>query len=555
MAKKSNKYTLPKLIAVLLLICLAGGMIVYLFKSDKEQASAETFASNSGKWVAPSWTDTLGNPMANEIYSNQWGGDAKRQNGESLYNTYCATCHGKDGFGGTAPGMAFEIQPANFHERTVIDEKDGALFWKIKEGRGQMPPFGGSLKDNQIWEIVTYIRHLENTIKTREKKSRLSNLQPVENYSITPGIGPSYFPLPVKLTNVVKSDVQDFMVDTLISDLKTPWSMVFFPDEKTIMIAERSGKIKRYENGKLTGTVKLNEVDDLRDIKIGPKFKSDSLIYYSYYINPVKSNGNRNGGYTVLARATLVGDKFTNQKILYKAGPYRENGFWFGSKIAFDKSDHVYFTVGIRGKRENAQDLSNSSGKTMRFNIDGSIPKDNPFVGVKNALPEIYTYGHRVHEGLTYDEKTNELWSTEFGELGGDEINILKPGANFGWPEVTFSLEYSGKIITKDSLRSDIESPVYHMNISPSDLCFLEGTKYPGWSGNDGKRNLFIGAFRKTSPFLSRAVFNGHHFISEEELLDGIGRIRDVKVGYDGLLYLMTEDDGLLIRLIPVAKK
>ena len=351
----------------------------------------------------------------------------------------------------------------------------------------------------------------------------------------------SYFPMPENQLKIVHSESQSFMADTVVSGLNRPWSMVFLPD-KTILITEREGNLRIVRNGKLQKeSISGNVPKSLRDIKLHPDYKGNGWIYISYYIEP----DDRDGGYTVLMRGRLNGNKLVDDSILYKTGPFKEDGEWYGSKIAFDNENHLFFTVGIRGKRKNAQDKMNPSGKTMRFNDDGSIPADNPFVHTKEALPEIYSYGHRMHEGLIRHPKTGEIWSTEFGELGGDEINIIRAGKNYGWPEVTFSLEYDGSMITKDSLRDDVEPPIHHLSIDPSDMEFLYSDRYPGWEGN-----LFMGS--TALRLLNRSVMKGNKVVHDEKLLKNIGRVRDVKLGPDGFLYLLTEDTGLMVRLIPV---
>lgn len=351
-----------------------------------------------------------------------------------------------------------------------------------------------------------------------------------------------YFAVPDKELEIIKSESQSFMVDTVVSGLDRPWSMVFLPDSR-VLITERKGNIVLIENGKVQKeSVAGNIPKSLRDIKLHPNYKQNGWIYMSYYIEPE----NDENGQTALMRARLVKNKLVDEEVLYKVGPFRENGEWYGSKIAFDSEGYLFFTVGIRGARENAQDLGNPSGKTMRFRDDGSIPEDNPFFDYPGALKEIYTYGHRMHEGLVCNPKTGTLWSTEFGELGGDELNIIKRGANYGWPEVTFSLEYNREIISKDSLRDDVEPPVHHFKSAPSDLDFVYGDNYPGWNSN-----LFIGSLVKGQ--LLRFVMEDNVFIKKEVLLEGIGRVRDVKHAPDGFLYLLVEDSGDLVRLIPVS--
>jgi glucose/arabinose dehydrogenase/cytochrome c5 len=466
--------------------------------------------------------------------------------GEKLYNTFCVACHGKSGRGDGAPGMTFTVQPTDFQDKVIKDQRDGALFWKLTEGRGMMPSYKALLSDDQRWQLVAYIRKLSNQSNGFTDFAGSENSLPVTGFTIDPALKSQYFPLPQKVLNVIKSESQLFMVDTVVSGLTRPWSMAFLPDN-TVLIAERAAKLLRVKNGKVQEkSVEGNIPPELRDIKLHPQYEKNGLIYITYYSESSEPGGD---DYTVLMRARLDGDKLVENEILYKGGPFDDGAFWYGSKIAFDGDGYLYFTVGESGKREYSQDLSNPSGKTMRFNDDGSIPADNPFVNTPGALPEVYSYGHRMHEGLTYDSKTGEIWSTEFGELGGDEINIIKSGANYGWPEVTFSLEYSGEIISKDSLREDIEPPVHHMVIAPSDLAFVHGDQYPEWDGN-----LFIGGLRKSMPFLYRAVIKDKVFIRDEELLQNIGRVRDVKFGPDNFLYVMTEDTGLIVRLVPVRK-
>ncbi|MEO8962006.1 MAG: PQQ-dependent sugar dehydrogenase, partial [Ginsengibacter sp.] len=185
--------------------------------------------------------------------------------------------------------------------------------------------------------------------------------------------------------------------------------------------------------------------------------------------------------------------------------------------------------------------------KIMRFKEDGSIPPDNPFIDTPDALPEIYSYGHRVQEGLVCDPRSGKMYSTEFGELGGDELNLIRSGLNYGWPLATYSLEYNGSIISKSPFMKGMEPPIYHYAVAPSDLTFVYGDTYPRWNGN-----VFIGAL--ASKMLYRIVMKNDTVIHDETLLKGIGRVRDVKYAPDKCLYIMTEDTGIIVRLISVSK-
>ena len=491
-------------------------------------------------WKAPEWTDGLKTPIKKIT-------PAIIAEAEQFFNKKCMTCHGKNGLGDGVLGTELPIKPANFHSSLVKNQLDGALFWKLAEGRGTMPSYKTSLTDDQRWKLIAYIRQLspQNVLKPKPE-----NLLPVEGFKIDPKLSSEFIPIPRKVLNVVKSEEQLFMVDSVITGLTRPWSMAFLPDH-TILITERSGNLRRVKAGKLQAvSIGGNVPKGLRDVKLHPNFEENGLIYLSYYIEPKKPDG----GYTVLMRGKLEGDNFIEEKILYKAGPFKEGGETYGSRIAFDKAGFLYFTVGQRTldnrhRWKTVQDKTNPSGKVMRFNDDGTIPISNPFVNSTGVLPEIYTYGHRQPQGLIRHPLTGEIWESEHGEMGGSEVNRLTPGGNYGWPDVTFSRNYDGTFISQDTVRAGMESPAYHWtpSIAPSDFDFFYGNTYPKWNGN-----LFIGAMVQGR--LNRTVFKNNIAVHDERLLEGIGRIRDVKVGPDKFLYLMIEDTGKIVRLVPVKR-
>lgn len=484
-------------------------------------------------WKAPASADTLKSPFA--------ASPQVLREGEKLYNIFCVSCHGPNGLGDGSPGK-FKIEPANFHSKEVAAQTEGALFWKLTTGRGRsMPAFAAALSDEKRWQLIAYIRQFAKRGAVTVAKARPA--LPLSNYRIDAKASSQYFALPARITNVTNSETQVFMVDTVIKGLVRPWSMVFLPDN-SILIAERAGRLALVRNGKiLPNSIGGNVPKGLRDLKLHPNFGQNKLIYISYYEDATASVP----GYSILMRARLEGDKLVDEKVLYKAGPFKGDGEWYGSKIAFDNKGHVFFTVGIKGSRTTAQDLSVPDGKTMRFNEDGTIPSDNPFVKTEGALPEIFTYGHRVHEGLVRDPKTGRIFSTEFGELGGDELNVIKAGANYGWPLVSHSLEYNGSIISESPFREGVVAPVHHYAIAPGDLEFVYGNRYPVWNGD-----IFIGGL--AAKILYRVVIKNDSFSHAERLLENIGRVRDVKLAPDQLLYVLTEDNGLLVRLVPVNK-
>ena len=496
-------------------------------------------------WNIPSWADTTKRRF--ELTP------AAVQEGKTLYATYCAACHGKNGNGEGAPGMSFEVKPANFHDWETMHQKDGTLFWKIAKGHGQMPAFGSTLTERQRWEIIGFLRVLAKN-KGGRPETAFENTRPVAGYRISPSAKSGYFSLPRKVSNVIGSATVDFMIDTVVSQLIQPWSLAFLPDGKTTLIAERSGRLVIVRNGiRGASPVKGAVPTSLREVKLHPQFERNHLVYFSYYIEPVKGTPG-SGGYAVIMRGKLEGDSLGDTQVLFKCGPFKENSFWYGNKIAFDKDGFMYVTIGqrtIAGKDRwlTAQDLSIISGKVIRLNDDGSVPKDNPFVDSAGALPEIYTLGHRMPEGLVYDRHTGKLWENEHGENGGCELNLLAPGKNYGWPLVTNSINYNGTIITKDTALPGMESPVHHWTpaLAPAGMDFVYGDRYPGWDGD-----LIIGSLVQKR--LNRTIFKDGKVVGDEKLIQGIGRVRDVAVGPDGFIYALTEDTGLLVRLVPVNK-
>jgi aldose sugar dehydrogenase len=363
---------------------------------------------------------------------------------------------------------------------------------------------------------------------------------------------PLYFPLPSQPLEVVRSEVQAFVVDTIFSGLERPFSLAFLPDN-TVLITERRGEILVVRDGEVHATLAGSNVPEgLRDIVLHPRYAETGWIYLSYYVDPGEDSPAR----TVVMRARLRGDRLVDDEVIFTAGPFRDRGEYFGSRLAFDRDENLHILVGQRNKwgtppdrgvaRAYAQDLASPSGKTMRVRDDGSIPPDNPFVDIPGALPEIFTYGHREHQGLALHPVTGELWSTEHGEMGGTELNILRKGLNYGWPLATFSLNYDTTHIA-DPFGDGFEPPIHHWtpSLPPAMLDFVTGDRYPAWRGN-----VMIGTLRPEK--LVRLVVEGERVVHEESLLEGIGRIRTVRMAPDGYLYLVTEDTGLLLRLVPV---
>lgn len=337
-------------------------------------------------------------------------------------------------------------------------------------------------------------------------------------------------------------------VEQLASGLGVAWGMEFL-GENRLMITEREGRVKllNIDTGELTEVTGLPEVRSggqggLLDLASTPEAPG------WYYLTWVASVENR--GVTVLSRARLDGAELTDWQDLLITRSGTGTSRHFGGRIAFDGKGHVYFSTGDRGERPNGQNLQTHAGTIMRLTLDGQIPSDNPFIGKAGALPEIWSYGHRNPQGLAYDAENDLLWENEHGPRGGDEINLIKSGANYGWPTLSHGKEYWGPIdVGEGEEAPGMESPVkvYIPSIAPGSLMFYTGAAFPEWRGN-----LFSGALALTH--LNRVALDASgEAVAEERLLDEMNeRIRDVEQGPDGLIYLST-DSGRILRLQPAS--
>ncbi|WP_420319805.1 PQQ-dependent sugar dehydrogenase [Flagellimonas sp.] len=338
----------------------------------------------------------------------------------------------------------------------------------------------------------------------------------------------------------------DFTAQELISDIQNPWGMAFLPNG-AILITEKAGKLLLFNDGKTTEINGLPEIyvrgqGGLLDVALHPNYRNNGWIYLSYS----SSDGDGKGGNTTILRAKLDQNQLVNKKVLYKAVPNTTKGQHFGSRFEFDNEGYLYFSVGDRGNRDvNPQDVTRDGGKIYRLHDDGSIPKDNPFVSKSGAKTAIYSYGHRNPQGLTFHPETGELWEHEHGPRGGDEINIVEKGKNYGWPVITYGINYSGTKITDETSRPGMEQPVYQWtpSIGPSGMAFVSSNKYPKWKGN-----LLVGSL--AFQYLERLVIENNKVTYREKLLDGMGRVRNVKQGPDGYIYVGIEGKGIY-KLIP----
>ena len=347
---------------------------------------------------------------------------------------------------------------------------------------------------------------------------------------------------------VISQSNPNFKLELLAHDLGVPWGMAFLNDRELIF-TERQGNIRilnleSLEITTLRGTVEVDAEGQggMLDVATGPDYTTRDWLYFTY------SKSTVSGAVTTLARARRRGNQLSDWQELLVTDSATSGYRHFGSRIAFDQQGHVFFGVGDRGERDSAQDLSSHTGTIMRLRLDGSIPDDNPFLSRDNALPEIWSYGHRNPQGLLYDNNTGNLWSIEHGPRGGDEINLVVKGANYGWPVISYGKEYWGPVsIGEGTEKPGMEQPVkvYIPSIAPGSLLLYSATAFPQWQGN-----LFSGALKLRH--LNRvSISMDNKAIAEERLLGDLNeRIRALAQSPEGWIYFST-DSGKIIRMRP----
>ena len=348
---------------------------------------------------------------------------------------------------------------------------------------------------------------------------------------------------------IYQSDLHEFEVVEIVDGLSHPWGIAFLP-EGGFLVTERVGNLRIVsKKGTLSPPVKgLPKVaaagqGGLMDIVLHPQFSKNSTIFMSFVGEFKGILG------TEVVRGVLSNGKLTNAEIIFKALPKSRGGRHFGSRLFFLKDGSLLVSLGDRGHRPNGQSLATHPGSIVRIHVDGGYPLDNPFVGNQLVLPEIYTFGNRNVQGLFWDEQTDNIWATEHGPQGGCELNLIKPGLNYGWAEVTHGRNYIlGTRIGEGTSRMDVEPPVFYWSPSnaPSGLTLYRGHAFPEWNGD-----LFVGSLRFRG--LSRLTLEGNAVGSEERLLEGeIGRVRTVLTGTDGFIYILTDEaHGQVLRLKP----
>ncbi len=363
--------------------------------------------------------------------------------------------------------------------------------------------------------------------------------------------------------HIVTSEVQTLKVEVVARGLETPWGLAFLPDGR-LLVTERPGRLRIVDHGKLsepvTGIPAVEQVQDggLMDVEVHPKYAQNGWIYLSYAEPGPNNTSNterapNNTGMTTIVRGKIdKNNHWTDQQVIFKAPPefYTATHIHYGSRFVFDKEGHLFFSLGEHGKPEDAQDLSKPTGKVHRVNDDGSVPKDNPFVNRAGAIGSIWTYGHRNPQGLAFNA-AGELWETEHGPNAGDELNLLKPGHNYGWAVVSNGTQPG---IT-ETAREGMDSPVvfWTPTMAPGGIAFVNNNKYPRW-----KNQLLVTGLG--GQVLRRLVIEKDKVTHQEVVFDNLGRVRDIITGPDGLFYVATAlpgrrlsdtTEGYVLRLLP----
>jgi glucose/arabinose dehydrogenase len=339
-------------------------------------------------------------------------------------------------------------------------------------------------------------------------------------------------------------------VATLVTGFENPWSIAFLPDGR-MLVTERAGRLRlvsqdyKLDSKPIEGLPEVVSKGQggLFDVVLHPQYAQNGWIYWAY-------NASGPGGWgTALARGKLQDHRMTEVQVLFSMQPKTRSSFHFGGRIVFDQSGFVYLTLGDRGDKDRAQKLNDHAGSVIRLHDDGRVPANNPFVNRAGALAEKWTLGNRNMQGAALHPQTGELWTHEHGPQGGDEVNVMRSGLNYGWPVITYGVNYGlGTKIGEGQAKAGLEQPlrVWVPSIAPSGMAFVSGSQFPQWQGN-----LLVGALR--GQMLVRLTLDGEKVLGEERLLQGRSRLRDVRMGPDGLVYLLTDEaQGSLLRLEPV---
>jgi glucose/arabinose dehydrogenase len=440
-----------------------------------------------------------------------------------LYSENCAGCHGANLEGGQTDSL--------LDDTWKHPSDDESLSKIIREGFEQngMPPMKGLLSEPEIRAMVVFMR---------EKRQQAA-------------LKKTSFPKP-EIGDTVETKKHKFHLETFLDGLATPWSMAWMPDGR-ILVTELPGSLRVVQSGKLlpqpiagTPRVRAQGQGGLMEVALHPGYATNQWVYLAYS-DPGSNDEGKDVGMTAIVRGRIKDGRWTDEQTVFRAPmwTYKRGGVHFGCRLVF-QNGYLFFPIGERGDKDNAQDLTRPNGKVHRIFDDGRIPPDNPFVGRSNAFATIWTYGNRNPQGLVPHPVTGELWETEHGPRGGDELNLIQKGRNYGWPIITYGMNYNGTPITDMTRKEGLEQPIIHWtpSIAVCGIDFYTGDKFPRW-----KHDLFVTGLAPEE--LRRLSIKDHAVTEQEIIFKNIGRVRDVATGPDGLLYVILNKPDKIVRMVP----
>lgn len=441
-----------------------------------------------------------------------------------LFQSYCANCHGQDLRGGQGSSLVDDIW--------VHGSSDSDIARVIAEGipDSEMIPWKHTLTDQQIRSLVIYIR----------EKAQLAAREDLPEDTFKPKDG------------IFHSEAHNFTLEKAGQGEGILWALEFLPDS-SMLVTQRDGVLWHFKDGKRTAIAGIPEVwqhgqGGLLEVQIHPDYAQNGWIYLGYSENTGGTENNRPAGMTCIVRGRIRDQQWVDQEEIFHVPSHLHSsaGAHYGTRFVF-QDGYLYFGIGDRGRQDLAQDLSRPNGKIHRIYDDGRVPADNPFSSTPDAYPTIWSYGHRNPQGLDIHPQTGEIWEVEHGPRGGDETNLIRPGLNYGWPKVTYGMNYNGTPITDQTSSPDTEQPKHYWvpSIAICGVDFYTGDKFPKW-----RNNLFVTGM--ASQELHRLVIEDGEVIHDEIVFKNQGRLRDVYSAPDGTLYVLSENDkGTIYRLVP----
>ncbi|WP_372794117.1 PQQ-dependent sugar dehydrogenase [Pontiella sp.] len=440
-----------------------------------------------------------------------------------LYQEHCSHCHGIAFQGGNAQSLIDGIWQ--------FGESTGHISRNIKFGITHlgMPAYADTLTDQEIRGLVDFLKKAESQAD------------------------PEPLPLPTYLQTLD----YEIQVDVFAEGLDTPWDIAFL-NKDTALITERSGNLRVYADGRLyskpvegTPEVVAEGQGGLLAVAFDPDYaeEGNQWVYLAYSHGlEIGPNGRKAPAMTRIVRGRIDGNRWQDEEVIFEAPheTYRTTRHHYGTRIVFDQNKDLYFSIGDRGTGMNAQDPTRPNGKIHRIQRDGKIPRDNPYRRTKDAVKSIYSLGNRNPQGLVFHPETDELWASEHGPLGGDEINLIASGKNYGWPVITYGRNYNGSVISELTHKEGMEQPVWYWNPSTA-VCgidFYSGDLFPKWNNK-----LIVGALKYEDVRI--LSIEGHRVMHEEVILKNAGRVRDVCCGPDGAVYIVLNSPGTILKLTP----